>query len=143
MKYIMLLTAISTISVNLSFGQSLDHTVNLVQDKSVTDFIKYTDTLVIKKATNFAIHIFRRGNGPGSAQFKEGSESTHNVIIAVSEYDEFPDTKVFSIGPFYAPKIVGGKDLKDHYEIEIDHGPSASRVKTRMLVFNDRVTLRN
>ncbi|MCF8454095.1 MAG: hypothetical protein K9G42_12885 [Pedobacter sp.] len=90
---------------------------------------------------NFAIRVFLIGNPPGSAMQAEGHEISHNLLINVAEYDEYPVWKLFSIGSFINPKISKGPDLKDKYMLSIEHGGYDERRKTNLAIFLNKVVI--
>ena len=55
---------------------------------------------------NLSVRIYKIDNGSGSAGIEEGHEVSHNLLIAVSEFDEQPKQNLFEIGPFYNPKFI-------------------------------------
>lgn len=56
-------------------------------------------------AHRFIIKAFLIGNPSGSAMQAGGHENSHNLLFNVAEFDENPIWNLFSIGPFYNPKI--------------------------------------
>lgn len=62
--------------------------------------------LIGENSENYlSVKIYTIDNGTGSAGF-ESSEVSHNLLIAVSEFDEEPNQSLFEIGSFYNPKFV-------------------------------------
>jgi len=49
--------------------------------------------------------IFSIDNLPGSAGFPNG-EVTSDIFVAISEYGEIPEQRLFKIGTFYSPRII-------------------------------------
>ena len=105
------------------FGQS----VRELKEKNVVDILGHVDTIIFKRGNHLFLRIFQVNNGPGSAGLSEGHEVSHDLIICVSEYDEYPKKRIFRIGPFYDPEIAGEKDLRKGYVLEIQHGVQRTR----------------
>ncbi len=57
----------------------------------------------------------------------ESHEVSHDLIICVSEYDEYPEKRIFRIGPFIGPEIFSEIDLRNGYVLEIQHGVPKNR----------------
>lgn len=70
-----------------------------------------------------------------------GHEISHNLLINVAEYDEYPVWKLFSIGSFINPKISAGPDLKDKYMLSIEHGIYDERRKTNLAISLNKVII--
>jgi hypothetical protein len=67
-----------------------------------------------------SVRIYKVDNGSGSAGFASG-EVSHNLLIAVSEFGEDPNQRLFEIGPFINPEFVrwiGEKEYQKTFEIE-------------------------
>ena len=81
-----------------------------------------------------SVRIFTIDNGSGSAGF-ESCEVSHNLLIAVSEFDEEPNQSLFEIGPFYNPKVVKWSIInKSEKEIEIEYGSYDNQKKVKLKV---------
>ena len=105
--------------VNLSCGQEK---VKIIKSDN-TRLIKVLNNseLIGENRENYlSVRIYKIDNGSGSAGF-ESSEVSHNLLIAVSEFDEEPNQNLFEIGPFYYPKFVkrnGEKEYQKEFEVE-------------------------
>ncbi|PTM08351.1 MAG: hypothetical protein DA407_08270 [Bacteroidetes bacterium] len=88
--------------------------------------------LIAENRENYlSVRIYTIDNGTGSAGFPS-SEVSHNLLIAVSEFDEAPNQSVFEIGPFISPKFIAWTSVKEHErEFTIEHG-----------VFDNRETIK-
>ena len=77
--------------------------------------------LIGENSRNYlSVRIYKIDNGSGSAGFPS-CEVSHNLLIAISEFDEEPNQNLFEIGPFYNPKFVkwnGEKESQKEFEIE-------------------------
>ena len=121
-------------------------------------FIQITcgqDKLIIKKSENsrlikvlnnseligenaedyLSVRIYKIDNGSGSAGFPEGHEVSHNLLIAVSEFDEEPNQNIFEIGPFYNPNFIKWTDKKEYgKEFEVEYGINNNRKTVKLKI---------
>ena len=82
-----------------------------------------------------SVRVYKIDNGSGSAGFEEGHEVSHNLLIAVSEFDEEPNQNLFEIGPFYNPKFVKWTGEKEYQkEFEIEYGSYDNRKSVKLKV---------
>ena len=120
-KYVLLLCLI------FFFLSGFCQSVSEVKDKKIVGILSRVDTLILKRGNDLFLSIFQVNNGPGSAGLSESHEVSHDLIICVSEYDEYPEKRIFRIGPFFDPVIAGEKDLRNGYVLEIQHGVPRTR----------------
>jgi len=124
-----------------TYGQLPEPSVKPVKTKSIVKLLGSIDTSMTIMADKFTIRVFLIGNPPGSAMQAVGHEISHNLLINVAEYDEYPVWKLFSIGSFINPKISAGPDLKDKYMLKIEHGIYDERRKTNLAIFLNKVVI--
>lgn len=131
MKIEKILLIILTIgSINLSFGQ-VEIKITQSQNKRLIEVLNDCVQLAETQTNNLNIRIYQTDNKPGSAGFDNG-EITYNLLIAVSEFDEYPNQSLFEIGPFLNPTFLewsveaksciieyGVLDKRETVEIEI------------------------
>lgn len=80
-----------------------------------------------KDAQNIEIKIHFLHNDPGSAGYANG-EVTHNILIAVSEYGEYPMQNLFIISELYSPSFQKWtSNTKDSATAIIEYGPSDNK----------------
>jgi len=95
------------------------------ENSRLIEVLNNSELIGENRANNLSIRIYKIDNGSGSAGIAEGHEVSHNILIAVSEFDEEPNQNLFEIGPFYNPKFVkwiGEKEYQKEFEIEYgDH----------------------
>ena len=61
------------------------------------------------------------------------SEVSHNLLIAVSAFDEDPEQNLFEIGPFYNPKFISWHVDQEYAKaFVIEHGPHNQRQSVRL-----------
>ena len=125
----------------LSFSQLPEPSVKSVKTKSIVKLLGSIDSSMTIMADRFIFKVFLVGNPSGSAMYAEGHEISHNILVNVAEYDENPIWNLFSIGPFYNPKIYAGPDLKDKYMLSIEHGGYNERRKTNLAIFLDKIII--
>ena len=81
-----------------------------------------------------SVRIYTIDNGSGSAGF-ESCEVSHNLLIAVSEFDEAPNQSLFEIGPFYNPKFIKWTNIKEYErEFIIEYGIYDQRKTIKMKI---------
>jgi len=80
-------------------------------------------------------------NGYGSANIPETLEPSYNILFCVAHYDEQPDYKLFSIGPFLYPKIIENRDSGDSITVVIQHFDGLKKRKTEIIVTETNVKL--
>ncbi len=89
-----------------------------------------------------SVRIYKIDNGSGSAGIPEGHEVSHNLLIAVSEFDEEPNQNLFEIGPFYNPKFMKWTDKKEYEKIfEIEYGIYNKRKTVKLKININELTL--
>lgn len=129
MRKILILTLILTICfTKISLGQN----ELKIEESNNSQLIKILNNseLIEKNSENYlSVKIYTIDNGTGSAGFPS-SEVSHNLLIAVSEFDEEPNQSLFEIGPFINPKFIKWTEIKEYErEFEIEYG-----------IYNDRKT---
>ena len=120
--------------------------VNLSCGQEKVKIIKSDNNLLIKVLNNseligengennLSVRIYKIDNGSGSGEISEGHEVSHNLLIAVSEYDEQPLQNLFEIGPFYNPKFIKWTGIKESQkEYEIEYGAYNHRKSIKLIV---------
>ncbi len=106
------------LSLSNSFSQS-KMKIDKLDNSRLVKVLNNAELLKETKTTELSIRIYRIDNEPGSAGFANG-EVTHNLLVAVSEFDEYPIQSLFEIGPFYNPvfKKWTETDLRKAFVIE-------------------------
>ena len=135
MKIKSILIIILTICrIQISFGQNELKIVK--SDNSRLIKVLNSSELIGENRENYlSVRIYTIDNGIGSAGFPS-SEVSHNLLIAVSEFDEEPNQNLFEIGPFYNPKFIKWTDIKEYERsFKIEYGIHKKR-KTIKLKIN-------
>ena len=138
MKTILILFCLFLAS-STSYGQVQ---IKEIQDIDQKSLLTQIDTVIFIKGKNMGITIFRVNNGSGSAHLPESDEVSHSFLISVSKYDENPQSKLFSLGPFINPKLSNNKDMGENYSLQISFGVNMQRKKNRLIIAFDSVQLR-
>jgi hypothetical protein len=105
--------------VKTTCGQS-DLKISQSDNLRLVQVLNNSDLIVENREKGISVRIYAIDNGSGSAGFESG-EVSHNLLIAVSEFDEYPNQNVFEIGPFYDPTFVqwiGEMEYLKGFEIE-------------------------
>ncbi len=77
-------------------------------------------------ANYLSLRIYTIDNGTASAGYPS-SEVSHNLLLAISGFDEAPDQNLFEIGPFYDPRFVEWNIMEDAQRFSIDFLEFGSR----------------
>jgi hypothetical protein len=122
-----LLFSLSTI------GQNKIEIVKL-DDVRLTKVLNNSKLIAENRQDYLSVRIYKMDNGSGSAGF-ENSEVSHNLLIAVSEFDENPEQSLFEIGPFINPKFVDWTDIKkQERDFTFEHGTLEKRKLIKLRV---------
>lgn len=120
--------------VNLSCGQEKVK-INKSVNNRLIKVLNNSELIGENKEYYLSVRIYKIDNGSGSAGIKEGNEVSHNLLIAVSEFDEEPNQNLFEIGPFYNPKFVKWTKKKEYQkEIEIEYGAYDNRKSIKLKI---------
>lgn len=122
-------------------GQQYPKKIIEITDDSVVKVLGRIENFMVKQGKQFRISFFVISNGSGSANISQGDEISENIIISVTEYDEYPINRVFNVGTFYMPRLIGGKDLDGRYCILVEHGAADKRKKNKLLIYLDKVII--
>ena len=136
MKYRIFL--ILLLNFTLAFGQEIE--TSEIEDYNLVKLINEIEILSEKKTDDLSLRIFKLANLPGSAGYAS-SEVTHDLLIAVSEYDELPDQSVFRVSSFYNPKIIDWKTETPEPVVLIEYGPYDDREKLTIRISLQKITL--
>ena len=120
--------------IQISFSQN---ELNIKKSKNfrLIKVLNNSELIGENRENYLSVRIYKIDNGSGSAGFPEGHEVSHNLLIAVSEFDEEPNQSLFEIGPFYNPKFIKWTD-KEEYEkaFEIEYGIYNNRKKIKLKI---------
>ena len=86
-----------------SFSQSIKSTM-ITQPESVK-LIESIQSMEVFAGRQLYLSVFTISNGSGSANLPESHEVSYNLLICIAHYDEYPVSKLYSIGPFGKPKV--------------------------------------
>lgn len=95
---------------------------------------------IAKNNENYlSVRVYKLDNGPGSAE-SESCEVSHNILVAVSEFDTAPMQNVFEIGPFINPEFLSWSEVKEYERsFVIEYGDYDNRKKTGLRVNIDNL----
>ncbi len=122
-----------------SYAQSIK-SGEITQPESVK-LIESIQSLEVLKGRHLYVAIFTTSNGPGSALFPESHEVSFNLLLSVSEYDEYPLTRLFNVGPFFNPKTVRKVDSGNQVTLFIEHGVFDKRKIAKVLVSDTAIQI--
>jgi hypothetical protein len=87
-----------------TYCQSIKSTTIIQRD--IVNLIGNIESYDVFTGKQLVMNIIKVSNGYGSAHIPETDEVSHNIVISVSHYDDTPDYKVFTVGPFIFPKVI-------------------------------------
>ena len=116
-----LFTILTIWMFNISFGQS-ELKIDKSDNSRLIKVLNNSKLLAETKTKDLSIRIYKIDNEPGSAG-NESGEVTHNLLIAVSEFDEYPIQNLFEIGSMYNPKFKEWNRQDLQKDIVIEYGP--------------------
>lgn len=120
--------------VNLSCGQKKVKIIKSDKNQLIK-VLNNSELIEENRDNNLSVRIYKIDNGSGSAEISEGHKVSHNLLIAVSEYDEQPLQNLFEIGPFYNPKFIKWTVIKEsEKEYEIEYGAHNHRESIKLIV---------
>jgi hypothetical protein len=90
--------------------------IEQVKENEIINIFNQVELLKEFKTENLSIRVFQLGNEPGSADLNSG-EITHNIYIAVSEFDEFPNQSLFCMKNLYATEIEKTDSSNDNFAL--------------------------
>ena len=126
------------LNFTLAFGQEIE--INKIEDYNLVKLINGIELLSEKRTDDLSLRIFKLANLPGSAGYAS-SEVIHDLLIAVSEYDELPDQSVFRVSSFYNPKIMDWKTENLEPVVLIEYGPYDERKQLTIQISLQKITL--
>ena len=119
--------------VTISCGQN-ELKIEQSENKRLIKALNSSNLIAENRENWISVRIYTIDNGSGSAGFESG-EVSHNLLIAVSEFDENPNQSVFEIGPFINPKYVNWTELQDYEkEFEVEYGVYDKRKRLNLVI---------
>lgn len=88
----------------------------------------------VVKGDQLYLTIFKSANGSGSANTPETHETSYNFLVSVSPYDENPESRLFSIGPFIQPKVIKKLDSGKIVTLLIEDGHAKNKKTYKVMV---------
>ena len=136
-----LIIILTICSIQISFGQNELKIAKSKNDRLIK--VLNNSELIGENRENYlSVRIYKIDNGSGSAGIPEGHEVFHNLLIAVSEFDEEPNQNLFEIGPFYNPKFMKWTDKEEYEKIfEIEYGIYNNRKTVKLKININELTL--
>ncbi len=137
------LTFIITLLVlfsNLTYGQD-KLKIERSENSRLIEVLNNSELISENSEKWLSVRIYKIDNGAGSAGFNSG-EVSHNILVAVSEFDIGPEQNLFEIGPFYNPEFIKW-DRKKEYEkeFEVEYGGYNDRKSIRLKVNINEMTI--
>jgi hypothetical protein len=115
---------------NVTYGQD-NLKIERSQNTLLIEVLNNSELISENNEIWLSVRVYQISNGAGSAGFNSG-EVSHNILIAVSEFDIAPKQNLFEIGPFFNPKFINWYGKTEYEkEFEIEYG-----------IYDDRKTIR-
>ena len=124
---------------SMSFCQSIN--VTKITQIELVKLIGSIDSYKPFAGSKLYLRTFLTSNGSGSANMPETDETSYNILLCVAHFDQQPDHKLFSIGPFLYPKIIENRDSGDSITVVIQHFDGLKKRKTEIIVTETNVKL--
>ena len=119
--------------IQISFAQN-ELKVDKSENSRLIKVLNSSELIGENRENYLSVRIYKIDNGSGSAGFPS-SEVSHNLLIAVSEFDEEPNQNLFEIGPFYNPKFMKWtNEMEYQREFEIEYGAYDERKLLKLKV---------
>jgi len=115
-----------------SYAQSIKSS-EITEPESVK-LIESIASFEVFNGRQLRVAIFTTSNGSGSANLPESDESSSNLLICIAHYDEYPVSKLYSIGPFLKPKVIKKVDSGHSVTLFIEYGIIDKRKTTKVVV---------
>ncbi|MFZ4102852.1 MAG: hypothetical protein ACOYKR_12960 [Sphingobacterium thalpophilum] len=124
---------------SMSFSQSVN--VTKITQIELAKFIGSINSYEPFAGSQLYLSTFIISNGSGSANIPGTDATSFNIFLGVAHYDQQPDNKLFSIGPFSFPKIIENRDSGDSITVVIQHFEGEKKRKTEIVVTETNVKL--
>ena len=129
-----LIIVLTICTIQLSFGQN-KLKITKSQNERLIKVLNNSELIGENSESYLSVKLYTVDNGTGSAGFAS-CEVSHNLLVAVSEWDEEPNQNLFEIGPFLNPKLMKWTNVKkNEREFEVEYGIYNNR-KTVKLTIN-------
>jgi hypothetical protein len=126
--------------IQISFGQN-ELKIEKSENSRLIKVLNNSELIGENRENYLSVKIYTIDNGTGSAGF-ESCEVSHNLLIAVSEFDEEPNQSLFEIGPFYNPKFMKWISLKEYEkEFEVEYGIYNNRKTVKLKININELTM--
>ena len=119
--------------IQISFGQN-ELKIEKSENPRLIKILNNSELIGENRENYLSVRIYKIDNGTGRAGL-ESYEVSHNLLIAVSEFDEEPNQNLFEIGPFYNPEFIKWTDIKEYErEFTIEYGIYDQRKTIKMKI---------
>lgn len=117
----------------ITFGQN-EVKIEKSENARLIKVLNNSELIGENRENYLSVRIYKIDNGTGSAGFPS-SEASHNLLIAVSEFDEEPNQSLFEIGPFYNPKFMKWTDVKEYEkEFVVEYGNYNNQNTVKLII---------
>lgn len=107
-----------------------------VEQRELINFVESVNTYETFQGKQLWAKIFTVDNGSGSANNPETHEVSYSLYICIAHYDEYPDSKLYKIGPFRDPKVIRKVDSGSFITFHVSDGYQKD-IKTYKIVVSE------
>jgi len=125
-----------------TIGCAQEHEISSIKDSDLVKFANSSDLIASSKdAQDISVKIYLLHNDPGSAGYNSG-EVTHNIIVAISEYGEYPKQSLFVISEFYNPSFINWSNVeKNAISAQVKYGSFNNTMVLKLRITIDGITI--
>ncbi|MCO6359860.1 hypothetical protein [Roseivirga pacifica] len=116
-----------------------DPQLEKIEDRNQIDLFNSIHQIERYEAKVFRVNVFFMDNPPGSAGFEGTGEISKDLVLAISEFDEFPRKKLYVLRDIVNPKVVKNNLLYDKIELTIEHRSSGKKETSTLSITFDKV----
>lgn len=106
-------------------------------------FVESIHTYELFEGAQLWAKIFTAHNGSGSANLPESHEVSYSLYICLAHYDEYPESKLYKIGPFKDPKVIKKVDSGSFVTFHISDGYQKDLKTYKIVVSETSLKIQN
>jgi len=92
-----------------------------IKQQDLVKFLESVDSYEAFQGDQLWFKVFKINNGSGSAG-TESCEVNYSIVFCLAQYDEYPETKLYKIGPFKDPKFIKKVDSGSFVTFHVQDG---------------------
>lgn len=127
------LQVVLILSISFCAFAQCNPSINEIDDASLVKLLNSVTLEEESKGSEIFVRIFTQTGIPASAGYQNG-EVLLNVYITVSEYDEFPDQKLFVLSGIKNLRDITIEDFNNHQMIKINTGGNGNDIELKVSI---------